>query len=221
MGVLWVLAGLFALFGLILLLPLKVRLQYAPARGFSYCVTLLFVPLADSERPARPKSPKKIRPPAPEKTEKKKKSPLPTLLAFLGLSELNTKPKIEAAVAEYGLPSVLADITRAVHRFLSRTLRCLGAGTFRRFTLHIAVGGDDVADAAANYGLTCGAVYSLVSLLSQSMPIRNRSVAVTLADEPSDSGVTADMLLVYRLWHFARYCCFLLGNYLGKERKPS
>ena len=83
------------------------------------------------------------------------------------------------------------------------------------------IGGDDAAEAAFSYGAACAAVYSLVSLLEQSMTVHRRRVAVEIDYAQEQSRVALDLRLRYRMWRFVRYLFFLLGNYLKKERKPS
>lgn len=222
MAALWIVLAILALLGLVLLLPLRITLGYRPEGGFSYRVRLLVFPLISSDREKKLKKEKK----APEKPAKaqapaKKKSVVPDLLSFLGLGEVNTAAKAKAAVAERGLLDVLSDVAAAVRRLLAQTGRCLGAGVFERFELIAVIGGDDAAEAAFSYGAACAAVYSLVSLLEQSMTVHRRRVAVEIDYAQEQSRVTLDLRLRYRVWHFVRYLFFLLGNYLKKERKPS
>ena len=208
---LWIILGIVALLGLLLLLPLQIVLRYDPENGFFYRVRLLFVPLVRSDRPEKVERPEK-KPAAPKKEqpEEQKKSAVPDLLAFLGLGEINTKARAKAAISERGLTALLV-----------RTGKCLGSGVFQRFFLTVTIGGDDAADAAISYGTACAAVYSLVTLLEQSMTVRRRRVAVTIDDAQESGSVSLDLALRYRVWHLLRYACFLLGNYLKKERKPS
>lgn len=222
MTALWIVLGILALPGLLLLLPLRITLRYCPEGGFSYCVRLLVFPLVSSDREKKPKKEKK----APAKSAKpqapaKKKSALPDLLSLLGLGEVSTAARAKAAVAERGLPEVLGDVAAAVRRLLAQTGRCLGAGVFERFALTVVIGGDDAAEAAFSYGAACAAVYSLVSLLEQSMTVHRRRVAVEIDYTQEQSRVALDLRLRYRMWRFVRYLFFLLGNYLKKERKPS
>ena len=215
---LWIVLAIVALLGLLLLLPLQIVLRYDPEGGFSYRVRLLFVPLIRSDRPENAKKPAA---PKKEQPEEQKKSAVPDLLAFLGLGEINTKARAKAAIAERGLTAVLGDVLAAIKTLLVRTGKCLGSGVFQRFFLTVTIGGDDAADAAISYGTACAAVYSLVTLLEQSMTVRRRRVAVTIDDTQESGSVSLDLALRYRVWHLLRYACFLLGNYLKKERKPS
>lgn len=219
---LWIILGIVALLGLLLLLPLQIVLRYDPENGFFYRVRLLFVPLVRSDRPEKVDRPEK-KPAAPKKEqpEEQKKSAVSDLLAFLGLGEINTKARAKAAISERGLTAVLGDVLAAIKTLLVRTGKCLGSGVFQRFFLTVTIGGDDAADAAISYGTACAAVYSLVTLLEQSMTVRRRRVAVTIDDAQESGSVSLDLALRYRVWHLLRYACFLLGNYLKKERKPS
>ena len=219
---LWIILGIVALLGLLLLLPLQIVLRYDPENGFFYRVRLLFVPLVRSDRPEKVDRPEK-KPAAPKKEqpEEQKKSAVSDLLAFLGLGEINTKARAKAAISERGLTAVLGDVLAAIKTLLVRTGKCLGCGVFQRFFLTVTIGGDDAADAAISYGTACAAVYSLVTLLEQSMTVRRRRVAVTIDDAQESGSVSLDLALRYRVWHLLRYACFLLGNYLKKERKPS
>ena len=218
---LWIILGIVALLGLLLLLPLQIVLRYDPENGFFYRVRLLFVPLVRSDRQKEPKKEKKPAAPKKEQPEKQKKSAVPDLLALSGLGEINTKERAKAAIAERGLTAVLGDVLAAIQTLLVRTGKCLGSGVFQRFFLTVTIGGDDAADAAISYGTACAAVYSLVTLLEQSMTVRRRRVAVTIDDTQENGSVSLDLALRYRVWHLLRYACFLLGNYLKKERKPS
>ena len=218
---LWIILGIVALLGLLLLLPLQIVLRYDPENGFFYRVRLLFVPLVRSDRQKEPKKEKKPAAPKKEQPEEQKKSAVSDLLAFLGLGEINTKERAKAAIAERGLTAVLGDVLAAIQTLLVRTGKCLGSGVFQRFFLTVTIGGDDAADAAISYGTACAAVYSLVTLLEQSMTVRRRRVAVTIDDTQENGSVSLDLALRYRVWHLLRYACFLLGNYLKKERKPS
>ena len=115
----------------------------------------------------------------------------------------------------------MSEVLAAVKLLLQRTGRLLGSGVFERFELTAVIGGDDAADAAVTYGTACAAVYSLVTLLEQSMPVRRRRVAVEIDYTQEESRVRLNLLLRYRVWHLVRYACFLLGNYLKKEQKAS
>ena len=218
---LWIILGIVALLGLLLLLPLQIVLRYDPEDGFYYRVRLLFFTLVRSDRQKEPKEEKKPAAPKKEQPEGQKKSTVPDLLAFLGLGEINTKERAKAAIAERGLAAVLGDVLAAVKTLLARTGKCLGSGVFQRFFLTVTIGGDDAADAAISYGTACAAVYSLVTLLEQSMTVRRRRVNVAIDYLQESSRVCLDLALRYRVWHLLRYGCFLLGNYLKKERKPS
>lgn len=218
---LWIILGIVALLGLLLLLPLQIVLRYDPENGFFYRVRLLFVPLVRSGRQKEPKEEKKPAAPKKEQPVEQKKSAVPDLLAFLGLGEINTKERAKAAIAERGLTAVLGDVLAAIQTLLARTGKCLGSGVFQRFFLTVTIGGDDAADAAISYGTACAAVYSLVTLLEQSMTVRRRRVNVAIDYLQESSRVSLDLALRYRVWHLLRYACFLLGNYLKKERKPS
>ena len=218
---LWIILGIVALLGLLLLLPLQIVLRYDPENGFFYRVRLLFVTLVRSDRQKEPKEEKKPAAPKKEQPEKQKKSAVPDLLALLGLGEINTKERAKAAIAERGLTAVLGDVLAAIQTLLARTGKCLGSGVFQRFFLTVTIGGDDAADAAISYGTACAAVYSLVTLLEQSMTVRRRRVNVAIDYLQESSRVSLDLALRYRVWHLLRYACFLLGNYLKKERKPS
>lgn len=220
---LWILLAIAALIGLLLLLPLQIALRYDPDGGFSYRVRLLFFPLVRSGRPKQktPKQAKKAAAPEKKPPEGQKKSALPDLLALLGLGEINTKERAKAAIAQRGLSAVLSDVLAAIRRLLAQTGRCLGSGVFQKLFLTVTIGGDDAADAAISYGTACAAVYSLVTLLEQSMTIRHRCVAVEIDDTQEQSSIRLDLALRYRVWQLLRYVFFLLGNYIKKERKPS
>ena len=219
---LWILAAIVALLGLALLLPLRITLRYTAEDGFYYGVRLLFLPLAASDREKRGKKPAKQvteRKPAAEKPQKQGKSTVSALLSLLGLQEVSTPERAKAAVAERGFGAVLSEVLAAVKLLLQRTGRLLGSGVFERFELTAVIGGDDAA--AVTYGTACAAVYSLVTLLEQSMPVRHRRVAVEIDYTQEESRVRLNLLLRYRVWHLVRYACFLLGNYLKKEQKAS
>lgn len=221
---LWILAAIVALLGLALLLPLRITLRYTAEDGFYYGVRLLFFQLAASDRKKSEKKPAKQvteRKPAAEKPQKQGKSTVSALLSLLGLREVSTPERARAAVTERGFGEVLAEVLAAVKLLLQRTGRLLGSGVFERFELTAVIGGDDAADAAVTYGTACAAVYSLVTLLEQSMPVRHRRVAVEIDYTQEESRVRLNLLLRYRVWHLVRYACFLLGNYLKKEQKAS
>ena len=210
---LWILAAIVALLGLALLLPLRITLRYTAEDGFYYGVRLLFLPLAASDREKRGKKPAKQvteRKPAAEKPQKQGKSTVSELLSLLGLREVSTPERARAAVTERGFGEVLSEVLAAVKLLLQRTGRLLGSGVFERFELTAVIG-----------GTACAAVYSLVTLLEQSMPVRRRRVAVEIDYTQEESRVRLNLLLRYRVWHLVRYACFLLGNYLKKEQKAS
>lgn len=218
MTALWIISAVVALLGLSLLLPLRIALRYDPENGFFYRVRLWFVTLAASDRQKK-SAPRKASRPAAKEAPQKKSSAASDLLSLLGLGEVSTAERAKAAIAERGLAAVLSDVISAVRLLLSRTGRCLGAGVFQRFEFTVIIGGDDAADAAVSYGVACAAVYSLVTLLEQSMTLRRRRVSVEIDYAQEDSRVRLDLLLRYRLWHLVRYACFLLGNYIKKSRK--
>ena len=109
--------------------------------------------------------------------------------AFLTIrpdSEPNEKlmEQIFSAVSAKGVAATLRELGAVLRTLLGRVFWLLHRGTFRRFSLHIAVGAGDPADAALDYGMVCAALYPVLGLLQSAIRFRRPDVAVTCTEEP-------------------------------------
>lgn len=135
MIVVWILLGLLGLIALLLLLPLRINLQYDPENGFRYYARYLFFKFEPSEEPN-------------EKLNQQ-------IFSILGLSDVQTVSNAKQAVSAKGVASTLQELGAVLKTLLDRVFWLLRRGAFRRFRLQILVGGEDAAEAAYGYGLVC------------------------------------------------------------------
>ena len=80
--------------------------------------------------------------------------------------------------------ATLRELGAVLRTLLGRVFWLLHRGTFRRFSLHIAVGAEDPADAALDYGMVCAALYPVLGLLQLAIRFRRPDIAVTCTEEP-------------------------------------
>ena len=153
---LWILLGLCAFLALLLLLPLHIYLAFTPEAGFSFYARYAFLTI-------RPDS---------EPNEKL----MEQVFTLLGLRDVSSTANARSAVSAKGVAATLCE--------LGRVFWLLHRGTFRRFSLHIAVGAGDPADAALDYGMVCAALYPVLGLLQSAIRFRRPDVAVTCTEEP-------------------------------------
>ncbi len=217
---LYIILGILALIVLLLALPLRIYLRYAPEQGFRFRVRYLFLTLADSTKEKKPKP----EPPAGEEqpAEKKKKGggkATETLLDFLGLKDVSSKINFKRAVDSKGLVETVRGVFAAVGDILSRIGRLVRKAVFKKFDLRIAVGDADAADAAFRYGEVCAAVYPLLTLLDGAMKFKKRTVDVRCDFEQESTTAFFDGQLNYRPIHIVGFLFGLIGRYLKQRVK--
>ena len=156
---LWILLGLCAFLALLLLLPLHIYLAFTPEAGFSFYARYAFLTI-------RPDS---------EPNEKL----IEQVFTLLGLRDVSSTANARSAVSAKGVAATLCELGAVLRTLLGRVFWLLHRGTFRRFSLHIAVGAGDPADAALDYGMVCAALYPVLGLLQSAIRFRRPDVAVT------------------------------------------
>lgn len=220
----WILLGIAALIVLLLVLPLRIYLHYDPQSGLQYQVRYALLTLADSSKPKKPKEEKKpaAKKPAsakkPAKEKKKKsgsgKSPVSSLLSFLGLDDISTAAKAKQSISEKGLLETVGNVFAALKDLFSRIFRLAGKGFFRSFDLSIVVGDSDAADAAFSYGTICAAVYPLLTLLDSAMKFRDRNVDIRCDYEQPATTARFDGQFCYRPCHVLGFAFGLIWRYI-------
>lgn len=161
---LWILLGLCAFLALLLLLPLHIYLAFTPEAGFSFYARYAFLTI-------RPDS---------EPNEKL----MEQVFTLLGLRDVSSTANARSAVSAKGVAATLCELGAVLRTLLGRVFWLLHRGTFRRFSLHIAVGAGDPADAALDYGMVCAALYPVLGLLQSAIRFRRPDVTVTCTEEP-------------------------------------
>lgn len=106
------------------------------------------------------------------------------VFTLLGLRDVSSTANARSAVSAKGVAATLCELGAVLRTLLGRVFWLLHRGTFRRFSLHIAVGADDPADAALDYGMVCAALYPVLGLLQSAIRFRRPDVAVTCTEEP-------------------------------------
>ena len=161
---LWILLGLCAFLALLLLLPLHIYLAFTPEAGFSFYARYAFLTI-------RPDS---------EPNEKL----MEQVFTLLGLRDVSSTANARSAVSAKGVAATLCELGAVLRTLLGRVFWLLHRGTSRRFSLHIAVGAGDPADAALDYGMVCAALYPVLGLLQSAIRFRRPDIAVTCTEEP-------------------------------------
>ena len=217
---LYIILGIFALIVLLLALPLRIYLHYAPAEGFQFRVKYLFLTVADSTKEKKPKPEKPAS--AQKPAAKKKKSggkATEKLLDFLGLKDVSSRINFRRAVDSKGLLETFRGVAAAVKDLFSRIGGLIRKAVFKRFDLRIAVGDSDAADAAFHYGAVCAAVYPLLTLLDGAMKFKKRTVDVRCDFEQESITAAFDGQLNYRPIHIVGFLFGLLGRYIRQSVK--
>ena len=217
---LYIVLGFLALIVLLLALPLRIFLHYAPEQGFRYRVKYLFLTLADSSKEKKPKAEK----PATEikPAEQKKKSggkATEKLLDLLGLKDVSSKVNFKRAVDSKGLLETIRGVAAAVKDLFQRIGRLVKKAVFKRFDLRIVVGDSDAAEAAFRYGEVCAAVYPLLTLLDGTMKFKKRTVDVRCDFEQESTTAAFDGQLNYRPIHVVGFLFGLIGRYIKRRVK--
>lgn len=215
---LYIILGILALIVLLLALPLRIYLRYAPEQGFQFRVKYLFLTLADSSKETQPKpeKPSGKKKPAAQKKKGGGKA-TETLLDFLGLKDVSSKLNFKRAVADKGLLATVSDVTASVRDLLSRIGRLVKKSVFKRFDLRVTVGDSDAADAAMHYGTVCAAVYPLLTLLDGAMKFKKRTVDIRCNFEQDDITAAFDGQLNYRPIHIVGFLLGLFGRYIRQR----
>lgn len=217
---LYIVLGFLALIVLLLVLPLRVVMHYAPDRGFQYRVKYLFLTLADSSKEKRPKAEKPAGEAKPTEQEKRGGGKATEkLLELLGLKDVSSKVNFKRAVDSKGLLETIRGVAAAVKDLFLRIGRLVKKAVFKRFDLRIAVGDSDAAEAAFRYGEVCAAVYPLLTLLDGAMRFKKRTVDVRCDFEQESTTASFDGQLNYRPIHVVGFLFGLIGRYIKRRVK--
>ncbi len=226
MIVLYILLGILAVIGLILILPIQICLHYDGESGFRFRLKFAWIPLFDSskEKPEKPKQPVKPKEekakedkPKDKKHKKSSGGAAASLLNFLGLGDIATIANAKKALDQKGLVQMIADIGTAVGAIFARIGQLIGRGVFREFTLRVVVGDEDAADAAMTYGRICGVVYPLITMVDSAFTFRRRTVDLRCDFEQESIAVIFDGQLQYRPWNFIQFLWGLIKNYFKRS----
>lgn len=209
---LYIILAVIALIVLLLALPLRIYLHYAPSQGFQYRVKYLFLTLADS---TKEKTAAKKKPAAKKKQSDSRA--VEKLLDFLGLKDISSKINLKRAIDSKGLLATFRDVSAAVKELLSRIGGLVKKSVFKHFDLNITVGDSDAADAAFRYGTVCSAVYPLLTLLDGTMKFKKRTVDIRCDFEQDTVTAAFDGQLNYRPHHFVRFLCGLIWRYIKQN----
>lgn len=120
---LWILLGLCAFLALLLLLPLHIYLAFTPEAGFSFYARYAFLTIRPGSGP----------------NEKL----MEQIFTLLGLRDVSSTANARSAVSAKGVAATLCELGAVLRTLLGRVFWLLHRGTFRRFSLHIAVGAGD------------------------------------------------------------------------------
>ncbi|MBQ6432314.1 MAG: hypothetical protein IJJ99_10655 [Oscillospiraceae bacterium] len=216
---LYIILAILALIVLLLALPLRIDLRYAPEQGFRFRVKYLFLTLADSTKEKKPKKPKQ--PAGEEKPAAQKKKAgggaTEKLLDLLGLKDISSKLNFKRAVGDKGLVETINGVFAAFGELFARIGRLVKKSVFKRFDLRIAVGDSDAADCAFRYGMVCAAVYPLLTLLDGTMKFKKRSVDIGCDFEQDNTTASFEGQLNYRPIHIVGFLLGLFGRYIRQS----
>lgn len=219
---LYIILGIIALIVLLMVLPLRIYLHYAPADGFQFRAKYLFLTLFDSTKEKKPKKPKK-KPSEPKKPAAKKKKGgrkvIELLFDFLGLKDVSSLLNFRRAVDSKGLIETVRGVAAAVKDIFSRIGRLARKSVFKRFDLQIVVGDSDAADAAFRYGSICAAVYPLLTMLDGVIKFKKRAVDIRCDFEQETITAVFDGQLNYRPIHFVGFLFGMIWRYIRQTVK--
>ncbi len=160
----WILLSILALILLLLIAPVRIRVEYLGE--WSGKVYLFGVIPVFAFPVKKAKAPEQV--PAPEQTPApKKEKPKPTLR-----DELKALYQKDGA---WGVVDFFKQLLSIAVRTLSKFVRCVSV---RRLSLYVRVGGKDADDIALNYGRLTAALYPTLTALSQVITVRRKQVLV-------------------------------------------
>ncbi len=213
---LYIILAIIALIVLLLALPLRIYLRYAPEQGFQFRVKYLFLTLSDSTKEQASKKPEQPKLPAAQK-EKGGGKATERLLDFLGLKDVSSKMNFKRAFDEKGLLEIIRGVSASVKDLLSRIGKLVKKSVFKRFDLRIAVGDSDAADCAFRYGTVCAAVYPLLTMLDGAMKFKKRDVDISCDFERESTTAVFDGQLNYRPIHVVGFLFGLIWRYIKQS----
>lgn len=208
---LWIILGIVALFWLLLATPLRIFLSYDEDLHFQ--VKYGPIPIADSEKPPKPKKEKE---PSEKDTKKKDSESLGSLLDFVGLTEISSIANVKNSIEKSGIVGTLQAIFLAVRKLFSKIFRLVRKGQFKKFRLTIIAGDEDCGDAAMQYGQICAVAFPLLAFLKNTMRFREQIVDIRCDYNLESTQVSFDGQLNYRPWHFV---CFLMSLLIDKIKR--
>lgn len=160
----WILLSILALILLLLVLPVRIRVEYLGEwNGRIYlfgCIPVFSFPVKKKPTPA--KAPASEQPSA-AKEEKPKPSVLDELKALYRQDGV------------WGVVDFFQQLLAILVRALSKFVRCV---TVRRLSLCVRVGGKEADDIAKTYGALTAAFYPTLTALSQVISVRRKQVHI-------------------------------------------
>ena len=201
MTALYIILGILLFFFLLLIIPVKVKLDFSGG-VFSAVVYYGFIKVFDSKKPKKEK-PKKEKPEKEEKTKKKKDTKSPSKISKLFAHK-------KAKLGFTGAVKFFLDVLKEVLQKLVWVIRKI---KFDRFKLNLVVASDDAATTAINYGYFCTGIYPILSLLCINTNLKLKEVNISADYEKTAIDLDLCVRLKTRILYFLVLAIKLLNTY--------
>ncbi|HCH28599.1 MAG TPA: hypothetical protein DEW35_03735 [Ruminococcaceae bacterium] len=201
MTALYIILGISAFFFLLLIIPVKAKLDYTGG-VFSAVVYYGFIKVFDSKKPKKEK-PKKEKPETDEKAKNREDTKEPSKISRLFAHK-------KAKLGFTGAVKFFLDVLKEVLQKLVWAIRKI---KFDRFKLNLVVASEDAATTAINYGCFCTAVYPLLSFLCSNTNLELKEVNISADYEKTAVDLDLCVRLKTRLIYFLVLAIKLLNTY--------
>lgn len=193
MTAVYIILGILLFLLVLLLLPVKIRLEYDNDLKLWVGYTFIYIQLV----PKKPKKPRKPR----KKKQKKEEAPAEK-------NEPASNKKKKNSILEYkdkhgldGLIELVKKICGIVTKAMGRTARHL---TIPYLEINAFISGEDSADAAMKYGYACSVIYPALSILQSRSKLKRfkEDISANFHSEKTavELKLKAKMRLIWVLW---------------------
>lgn len=162
MTALYIILGILAFIILLLMIPLKIDLEYDDEVRLK--VGYLFLKYTILPQQAKKEKPKKKKKAAEKKKEEKKKEP-----------EKKQKNPILEYADKHGLDGLL-ELVKAIAKIVVDVLKSMAKHlVIKKLVIRAIIAGEDSADTALKYGYACSVIYPALSIIDRNTRLKYHS----------------------------------------------
>lgn len=191
MTAVYIIAGILLFFFIILIIPVKVALDFSGGE-FSFVLYYGLIKVFDSKKPRKEK-PEKDKPKDKEKSGQDKKE---------GKKPSEIQKLFEHKKEKLGFGGAVRFFLGIIGEIFGKLVWVIKKIKFRKFRLNLVVASDDAATTAINYGAFCAGIYPLLSFLSSNTNLTLKEVNISADYNKTAIDLDLSIFLKTRIIYF-------------------